>query len=59
MSYISTIYPLQDKILKALDTANIRFYLTGETALSRCYFHHRYSDDLVFLSMMTTGLATI
>jgi len=24
------------------------FYLTGGTALSRCYLHHRYSDDLDF-----------
>jgi predicted nucleotidyltransferase component of viral defense system len=48
MSCESTIYPLQDKVLVALDGAQTRFYLTGGTALSRCYFHHRYSDDLDF-----------
>ncbi len=26
----------------------VDFYLTGETALSRCYLNHRYSDDLDF-----------
>jgi len=48
MSYERTIYPLQDKVLAALDGAGTRFYLTGGTVLSRCYFHHRYSDDLDF-----------
>ncbi len=27
---------------------NTPFYLTGGTALSRCFFQHRYSDDLDF-----------
>jgi predicted nucleotidyltransferase component of viral defense system len=48
MSYESTVYPLQDRVLDALEGAGTRFYLTGGTALSRCYFHHRYSDDLDF-----------
>ncbi|MBN1938267.1 MAG: nucleotidyl transferase AbiEii/AbiGii toxin family protein [Candidatus Aminicenantes bacterium] len=48
MSYENTIYPLQDKVLSALEGAGTPFYLTGGTALSRCYFHHRYSDDLDF-----------
>jgi len=48
MSYERIIYPLQDKVLAALDGAGTRFYLTGGTVLSRCYFHHRYSDDLDF-----------
>jgi predicted nucleotidyltransferase component of viral defense system len=26
----------------------VDFYLTGRTALSRCYLMHRYSDDLDF-----------
>ncbi|MFW5720169.1 MAG: nucleotidyl transferase AbiEii/AbiGii toxin family protein [Candidatus Dojkabacteria bacterium] len=30
------------------EEAGINFYLTGGTALSRAYFHHRYSDDLDF-----------
>lgn len=33
------------KIVKECDTP---FYLTGGTALSRFYYHHRYSDDLDF-----------
>lgn len=42
--YRNILYPLQDKALAAFrDTA---FYLTGGTALSRGYYHHRYSDDL-------------
>jgi predicted nucleotidyltransferase component of viral defense system len=27
-----------------------RFYFTGGTALSECYLHHRFSDDLDFFS---------
>ena len=26
------------------------FYLTGGTALSRAYYHHRFSDDLDFFT---------
>jgi len=44
--YSDTLYPLQDRVLKVLDTLETPFYLTGGTALSRCYFNHRYSDDL-------------
>jgi hypothetical protein len=48
MFYESTIYPLQDRVMAALNGAGTRFYLTGGTVLSRCYFHHRYSEDLDF-----------
>lgn len=49
--YLHKLYPLQDKFLRFLDQINVeRFYLTGGTALSRCYFNHRYSDDLDFFS---------
>jgi len=41
-----TLYPLQDNVLKLIDKLQTPFYLTGGTALSRCYFNHRYSDDL-------------
>ncbi len=44
--YRDKIYPLQDKILKVLEELDLDFYLTGGTALSRCYLQHRYSDDL-------------
>jgi hypothetical protein len=44
--YQDKIYPFQDKILKTVETLDTDFYLTGGTALSRCYLQHRYSDDL-------------
>jgi len=44
------LYPLQDKVLEALDHANSVFYLTGGTALGRVYLNHRYSDDLDFFA---------
>lgn len=46
--YNDTLYPLQDNVLKLVDELQTPFYLTGGTALSRCYFNHRYSDDLDF-----------
>jgi len=44
--YTKKLYPLQDGILKIVKELNLPFYLTGGTALSRFYFHHRFSDDL-------------
>lgn len=46
--YNDTLYPLQDRVLKLIDDLDTPFYLTGGTALSRCYLNHRYSDDLDF-----------
>ncbi|MBE0663715.1 MAG: nucleotidyl transferase AbiEii/AbiGii toxin family protein [Bacteroidales bacterium] len=46
--YERILYPLQDKVLKALNELDTGFYLTGGTALSRAYLSHRYSDDLDF-----------
>ena len=46
--YEEILYPLQDKVLKALNDLDTGFYLTGGTALSRVYLYHRYSDDLDF-----------
>lgn len=40
------IYPLQDEILKLIDSEKL--YLTGGTCLSRFYYQHRYSEDLDF-----------
>lgn len=42
--YKKIIYPLQDRVIEAFKDSP--FYLTGGTALSRVYYHHRYSDDL-------------
>jgi predicted nucleotidyltransferase component of viral defense system len=40
------LYPLQDAVLARLTAAGTAFYLTGGTAASRGYLHHRFSDDL-------------
>lgn len=44
--YETKLYPLQDEVLKNLRNLGQPFYLTGGTAVSRGYFHHRYSDAL-------------
>ncbi len=46
--YQDRLYPLQDRVLQLMQDINSPFYLTGGTALSRCYLGHRYSDDLDF-----------
>jgi len=46
--YEEKLYPLQNKVLKVIHQAETGFYLTGGTAASRAYLHHRYSDDLDF-----------
>jgi len=46
--YQNNLYPFQDRVLKGIQNLNLDFYLTGGTALSRCYLNHRYSDDLDF-----------
>lgn len=46
--YEHNLYPLQDKVLDIVADCNTPLYLTGGTALSRFYLHHRYSDDLDF-----------
>jgi hypothetical protein len=48
--YTNKLYPLQDEVLQTLAPVNSIFYLTGGTALSRHYLHHRYSDDLDFFT---------
>lgn len=46
--YLDKLYPFQDEVLKLVEGLELNFYLTGGTALSRCYLNHRYSDDLDF-----------
>ena len=46
--YQSKLYPFQDRVLKAIECLDVDFYLTGGTALGRCYLNHRHSDDLDF-----------
>jgi len=44
--YFDRLYPLQDEVLGLLRQIETGFYLTGGTAASRGYLHHRFSDDL-------------
>jgi Nucleotidyl transferase AbiEii toxin, Type IV TA system len=46
--YLNQLYPFQDQILRDFILIDSEFYLTGGTALSRGYLHHRFSDDLDF-----------
>jgi predicted nucleotidyltransferase component of viral defense system len=46
--YEKNLYPLQDGVLNIISQSGTDFFLTGGTALSRAYYHHRYSDDLDF-----------
>ena len=46
--YLGRLYPMQDRILARLASIETGFYLTGGTAASRAYLHHRFSDDLDF-----------
>jgi len=47
--YTDKLYPLQNGILKIVNSLHTPFYLTGGTALSRGYFNHRFSDELDFI----------
>ena len=44
--YLTRLYPMQDRVLAQLASVETGFYLTGGTAASRAYLHHRFSDDL-------------
>src|SRR5580765_2246714 len=46
--YLERLYPMQDRVLARLARIETGFYLTGGTAASRGYLHHRFSDDLDF-----------
>lgn len=46
--YEENLYKLQDGVLSIVKNSDVPLYLTGGTALSRAYYHHRYSDDLDF-----------
>jgi hypothetical protein len=46
--YLGVLYPFQDRVLKVIQSVGTGFYLTGGTAASRAYLHHRFSDDLDF-----------
>lgn len=44
--YFARLYPLQDAVLQRVNALDTEFYLSGGTASSRGYLHHRFSDDL-------------
>lgn len=44
--FLDSLYPFQDEVLKVIRLVDTGFYLTGGTAASRGYLHHRFSDDL-------------
>lgn len=46
--FYNNLYAVQDDLMKMVQDQEVDFYLTGGTALSRCYLNHRYSDDLDF-----------
>jgi hypothetical protein len=46
--YFDHLYPLQDEVLQLPVLQETGFYLSGGTASSRGYLHHRFSDDLDF-----------
>jgi hypothetical protein len=46
--FYNNLYAVQDDLMKIVQDQEVDFYLTGGTALSRCYLNHRYSDDLDF-----------
>jgi hypothetical protein len=52
--YLDKLYPLQDSVLQIIESVPCALYLTGGTALSRAYLHHRYSDDLDFFCNAAT-----
>ncbi|MDQ2909189.1 MAG: nucleotidyl transferase AbiEii/AbiGii toxin family protein, partial [Candidatus Eremiobacteraeota bacterium] len=55
--YENVLYPLQNRILSVAATYADALVLTGGTALARCYFEHRYSDDIdLFTSQPHAGL---
>jgi hypothetical protein len=48
--YFESLYPFQDEVLKLVGEIDTGLYLTGGTAASRAYLHHRFSDDLDFFT---------
>lgn len=54
--YESRLYPLQDRILAVAGDYGGDLVLTGGTALTRCYFDHRYSEDIdLFTNVARAG----
>ncbi|MGQ9903733.1 MAG: hypothetical protein ACUVRU_05165 [Anaerolineae bacterium] len=54
--YLTRLYPVQNQALRLITDLGAEFYLTDETALSRGYLNHRFSDDLDFFVNRTNTL---
>lgn len=46
--YETSLYPIQNGILKNIERLSFPFHLTDDTALNGVYPNHRYSDDIIF-----------
>jgi hypothetical protein len=44
--YFDLLYPFQDRVIQVINQVDTEVYLSGGTAASRGYLHHRFSDDL-------------
>jgi hypothetical protein len=55
--YRDKLYPFQDQVLKLIQDLDVGFYLTGGTALGRCFLNHRYSDDLKNYGVVSNSTA--
>lgn len=45
--YFDALYPLQERVLRSLSGLDTGFYLSGGTAASRGYLHHRFGEKLI------------
>jgi hypothetical protein len=48
--YLDVLYPFQDEVLSVTSPLKTDLYLSGGTAISRGYLHHRFSEDLDFFA---------
>lgn len=58
---MNQLTPFQHQIIRAISKSSLRnqFYLTGGTALSLFYLHHRYSLDLDFFTADPTSVSRV
>ncbi len=58
--FCERIYPLQDKILRAIsEDYGSLIFLSGGTALSRFYLHHRLSEDIDLFTKLPEKISSI
>ena len=58
---MNQLTPFQHQIIRAISKSPLQnqFYLTGGTALSVFYLHHRYSLDLEFFTADPTSVSRV